>query len=249
MLVITVSRAARRWLIGAAFLAGLTLLISGGLWIGREVGSLAVPVGAMEPLSEVPGARQAVALTFDLNWGEDVARGILDLLEARGVKATWFVSGPWAGGHPELLRRLADAGQEIGSQGYEHVSLTRYSPDEVRASLRRAHEVLTRLLGAPPRLLRPPNGDYNETVLQVARDLGYTVVRWGTDSHDWMNPGAHYVTRRVLRLVHSGDIVLFCANDGCRQTLQALPAILEGLAQRELKPVTVSQLLAGATSR
>ena len=80
----------------------------------------------------------------------------------------------------------------------------------------------------------------------MAQQLGYTVVLWGTDSHDWMNPGVGVITGRVLRLAHPGDIVLLHASDTCKQTDIALPAIISGLRRQGYRLVTVDRLLRDA---
>src|SRR3546814_2728484 len=45
---------------------------------------------------------------------------VLALLEEAGVKATFFTLGWVAERYPALLRRIANAGHEIASHGYEH---------------------------------------------------------------------------------------------------------------------------------
>jgi len=72
--------------------------------------------------------------------------------------------------------------------------------------------------------------------------MGYKVIDFGLDSHDWMNPGVDYIADRVLEKARSGDIILMHASDTCKQTHEALPAIIEGLTSKGFKLVTVSEL-------
>lgn len=62
------------------------------------------------------------------------------------------------------------------------------------------------------KLFRPPYGEYNDLVVQTAREMGYNVIQWSLDSHDWMDPGKDYVINRIKSNVESGDILLFHNN-------------------------------------
>lgn len=62
------------------------------------------------------------------------------------------------------------------------------------------------------KLFRPPYGEYNDLVIQTAREMNYHVIQWSLDSHDWMDPGKDYVINRIKNNVESGDIILFHNN-------------------------------------
>jgi polysaccharide deacetylase family protein (PEP-CTERM system associated) len=74
---------------------------------------------------------------------------ILDLLEHRGVKATFFILGWVADRQPDLVRRILRAGHEIGSHGYEHELITTQTPKQFREDIRRAKFVLEDIIGRP----------------------------------------------------------------------------------------------------
>lgn len=74
-------------------------------------------------------------------------RRLLDLLEARGVRGTFFVLG-WIGEHfPDVVRAIADAGHEIGCHSYWHRLVYQLDPDEFRRDLRQARAVLEDIVG------------------------------------------------------------------------------------------------------
>jgi len=245
VLFVTVSHRAKR----AVRLVVLLVLLLGIARLGLAVttGELAV-MGRLEPIRKVPGVQDKVALTFDLSWGEVMPPKVLAVLREYGLKCTFFLSGPWAASHPDLVAAIVKDGHEIASHGYRHVNMSTLTKEAIEDNIRRAHEAIKAASGQEPRLLRPPNGDYNDLVIQTAESLGYKVIDWGLDSHDWMNPGVSYIVRRVLDRVQPGDIILMHASDTCKQTDQALPGIIEGLASRRLVVVTVSELLAATGS-
>ena len=82
-------------------------------------------------------------------------------------------------------------------------------------------------------------------ILDTALATGYeTVLGFDVDPHDYQDPGARRVAERVTDSVTVGSIVsLHFGHEG---TVEALPAILDGLAAKNLRPVTASQLLAQA---
>lgn len=189
--------------------------------------------------------QKVIALTFDISWGEKRAEPIIDILQQKEVAgATFFLSSPWGKAHPDIVKKISDAGYEIGSHGHKYDNYSSFDDEEIRRQIRAAHAILTDLTGKAPRLIRLPNGDFDQRVLRIADELGYTVIQWGTDSLDWMNPGKDAIVKRVVKQAHPGDIVLLHASDSSRQTHEALPEIIDQLRNKGYRFVSVSELLA-----
>ncbi len=74
---------------------------------------------------------------------------LLDVLAQRGYRGTFFVLGPVAQEHPQLVRRLAEAGHEIGCHGWSHDLLYTMTPERFRDETRRANDVISNLTGRP----------------------------------------------------------------------------------------------------
>lgn len=221
----------------------LGLLILAVLALGPP--DWAIPAGGrLGPVRQAPTREKVAALTFNVSWGVEVPRRVLAALEDGGGKATFFVSGPWAASHPELVREMAAKGHTVASLGHRYIDVTTLSRQELEDDLSRAHRVLEGITGEEPVFFRPPDGRYNDLVLEVAHRLGYTVVTWRTDSLDWKNPQPETIAKRVLGRVAPGDIILLNASDSARQTDRALPAILAGLEERGYRAVTLAELLA-----
>lgn len=77
----------------------------------------------------------------------DQTRDILELLAARGVKATFFVLGLVAEAHPELVREIASHGHEIGSHGWSHELIYRQTPERFAEETRRSKHALEDIIG------------------------------------------------------------------------------------------------------
>lgn len=245
MLVVDLSRRVR-WRLAAAVVLTAVLAWS----IGQEPAvaealpaALPVARGRERPIYRIGTNEPKVALTFDISWGTRMPGPVLDQLDRYGVKATFFLSGPWSERHPEIVRRIAGSGHEVQSHGHKHVNFSTLSAEGVVENLRAAHDILTRLTGQTPSFVRPPNGDFDDKSILAARSIGYETVIWDVDSLDWMNPGVDRIVERVLRLTKPGSIILMHASDSCKQTDQALPRIIEGLRGRGLQIVTLRELL------
>lgn len=190
-----------------------------------------------------------VALTFNIGWGDEKAEPILDKLKKQGIKsATFFLSGSWAERHPDLVNRMVKEGYEIGLLGYDYIDYTELEEEKIRSDISKAQTALKKLNIKDIKLLRAPTGHFDQTTLNVAKKYGLTLVHWSIDSKDWTNPGVKVITENVAK-AKKGDIILFHASDSAMQTEKALPAILDDLKKRNLKPVTVSEMIANAKTK
>lgn len=197
----------------------------------------------LKPIYEVKTDKKIIALTFDISWGTNTPLPVLDILKNSGIKATFFLSGPWVKQYPDIPKRIQADGHEIGSHGYRHINLSNLSKTEIKDELMKAHNNIKEVTGIDANLIRTPNGDYNDQVIEAAHESNYEVIQWGTDSLDWMNPGVNNIIDRVTKRVHPGDIILMHASDTCKQTTEALPVIIKNLKDQGYEFVTVSELL------
>jgi peptidoglycan/xylan/chitin deacetylase (PgdA/CDA1 family) len=188
---------------------------------------LAAALGAVHPaanLSSVPDAGPYFALTFDAHAELRGAGEILELLRQRHIRATIFVTGTFARRYPEILRRAAEDGHEIGNHTFTHPHLTTWAmnhrhdtlPGVTRAmlqnELRRTERAIVAATGvAPSHLWRAPYGEHNATIREWAAELGYRHVDWthaqsdALDALDWVEDrrtrrylGAEAMARRLL---------------------------------------------------
>ncbi|MEC1866106.1 polysaccharide deacetylase family sporulation protein PdaB [Bacillus licheniformis] len=191
-----------------------------------------------------------VALTFNISWGDQKAMPILDTLKANGIKdATFFLSASWAERHPDVVERIRKDGHQIGSMGYAYKNYSQMKKSEIKKDLAKARHSFQKLGLDDLTLLRPPTGQFNKDVLDVAKQYGYTVVHYSINSDDWTNPGVQKIVQNVNETVNAGDIVLFHASDSAKQTKEAMPEIVHHLRSKGLKNVTVSELIANTDAK
>lgn len=240
-MVITVNEETKRRFRLLLALLLLALVARAGLELGRK--DLAV-TGKLRAIRQVETDQKAVALTFDLSWGDHVPERILEALEAGKVKATFFVAGSWADAYPEGLNGLVKAGHELGNLGYEQINYRKHSVAYVRTQIKKTAQAIEAATGLRTRYFRPPNGQYNDDVIMAAAEEGHITVQWDTDSLDWTQSNPEQVVERVLASVHPGDIILFQASDAAVHTPAALPGIIARLKQDGYRLLTLTELMA-----
>jgi len=195
------------------------------------------------PIYSVETPNQQLSVTFDAAWGAEDTDTLLGILADFNVRATFFLCGYWVEKHPEEVRRIFDAGHDIGNHGDTHAHGNQLSLERNKQEIQGVHDKVKDLLGIEMDLFRPPFGEYNNTVIQAAEELGYFAIQWDVDSHDWMNKGPDYEINQVLnhKNLRNGSIILF--HNGARDTPKTLPIILRGLQDRGFEMVPLSELI------
>jgi len=226
-----------------AFKTRITLLL---ILIVMLLASSVVYVQAyhkLKPIYEVETDKKIIALTFDISWGNQTPMPVIEILKENNIKCTFFLSGPWVKQYPDIAKQIQKNGHEIGSHGYRHINLSTLSKAEIKEEVMKAHKNIQEITGIQPKLIRTPNGDYNDNVIEAIHEVNYEAIQWGTDSLDWMNPGVNTIIERVTKKAHPGDIILMHASDTCKQTAEALPVIIKNLKEQGYEFVTVSELI------
>ena len=208
----------------------------------REAESTSPPVEKAVPFhTSGPGEGNRIALTFDDGPTPGVTEIVLEELGKRKLHTTFFMVGQRVLEAPELARRVATEGHEIGNHTFNHLKLTTLSDQRVDEELQQLQETLGETVGFRPVWLRPPYGALRKNQAGIAERNNLGVVLWNIDAHDWSQPGVDAIVETVLTGAAAGSIVL--CHDLHRQTAESLPQILDGLQERGFNFVTVSRLL------
>jgi peptidoglycan-N-acetylglucosamine deacetylase len=198
-------------------------------------------------LTHLPGDEPVVSITFDDGPNPQATPRILDALRRAHVTATFFVLGRHAERWPELVRRMAVEGHQIGNHGYFHRKLHRRTPAYVRDDITRGTEQIVRASGVRPRHFRAPHGFRSPWVTPIAASLGQRTVGWSLGVWDSARPGAAAIAARSIEGMNAGSILLLHDGDGYdpngdrSQTAEALPAIIEGLRGRGFRFTTLPE--------
>lgn len=204
-------------------------------WLGPNVTRL--PAAA--------AARSEISLTFDDGPDPAVTPRVLDLLESRGVTATFFCIGERSRAHADLCREIVRRGHGVENHSSRHLpTFSLRGMGGMRRDIAAAQASITEAAGVAPRFFRPPAGIRSPLLDPVLHQIGLRLVNWTRRGFDTRHqPQA--VTAKLIGGLRAGDILLLhdgqCARTptGTPVVLEVLPRVLDAAAGAHLRPVTL----------
>ncbi|WP_129644752.1 polysaccharide deacetylase family protein [Peristeroidobacter agariperforans] len=190
-----------------------------------------------------------VALTFDDGPDPEITPAVLDMLAQHDARATFFVIGRNLEKHRALGEHIHREGHELGNHSWQHSYLLNFSSAAGHGvEMDRCSQLIKSVTQSDREpLYRPPVGLKSPAMARAAHQRNLNVVAWSIHSRDTFARDPRAVANGVVRRIRPGDIVLM--HDGHDRDnqhrpliLEALPLLLQGLRERGLKSVTVSEL-------
>ncbi len=198
-------------------------------------------------VSQVSVPDKVVALTFDDGPHASLTPRLLDILKKYDAKATFFMLGTNARLYPNVVRRVAAEGHEIGSHSNTHPLLSKCGQGKLVSELDAAESAIVAACGKRPSVMRPPYGGMTAKQRQfVNQKYNYHIVLWDVDPLDWKRPGPAVVAQRLIKGARPGSILL--SHDIHAGTIDAMETAIGTLKAQGYRFVTVSELIAEATA-
>jgi len=150
-----------------------------------------------------------VWLTIDDGPTADTA-ALLDALDARNVKATFFVKGALCAEQPELVRQMLARGHTVANHSETHPSGAFWClpPAAIARQIDECNAALTTITGVTPRLFRVPVGMKNPFVHPILVRRGMTLVGWSVRGFDSFGDDVERVAQRIVPRAGSGSIIV-----------------------------------------
>ncbi|OYV40570.1 MAG: polysaccharide deacetylase family protein [Thiomonas sp. 20-64-5] len=197
-------------------------------------------------LPEAAAQRGEVALTIDDGPDPDVTPAVLDLLDAHGVRATFFCIGERARAHPALCRAIVQGGHAVENHSNRHRhNFSLLGPCGYARELRAAQRTLSSITGTTPRFFRAPAGLRNPFLGPVLARQNLLLASWTRRGFDTRETRPAVVLQRLLRKLRPGDILLLHDGHAARTAqgrpviLDVLPPLLDAIRSANLTPVTL----------
>lgn len=199
-------------------------------------------VPAATPISSVPTDQPVVALTFDDGPHATQTARLLELLARENVRVTFFEIADKVAQHPDIARAIVAAGHEIGNHSKTHANLAELADLEaVRAEVVDAQTIIREATGFTPKVFRAPRLAHGPELWTVLGELGLPSIASNFATRDWdAQTTREQIIERAIK-ADSGDIVLMHTTS--KKTLEVLPEIIVALRAKDLRFVTVSELL------
>jgi polysaccharide deacetylase family sporulation protein PdaB len=231
--------------IGAIVLTSIALLASSLLIYPDSVETLSQTLISSKelPIYCVEKDKPYISISFDAAWGNEDTGKILEILKKQNVRATFFMTGGWIEKYPDDVKAIAAGGHDLGNHSENHKQMSLLSAEECKEEIMKPHEKVKELTGKDMILFRPPYGDYNDTLIQSARDCGYYPIQWDVDSLDWKDYDAATIVRRVSEHKHLGNGSIILCHNGAKHTAEALDELITTLKQKGYQFVPISELI------
>ena len=227
----------------------ITDKVTGGA-VNEALSSNAIYVNATQlfrekelPIYCVKTDKKQIALTFDGAWGNEDTATLLDILERQNVTATFFFTGGWISNFPEDVKTILAKGHEVGNHSENHKQMSTLSKEQCKEEIQIVHTKVKELTGLDMTVFRPPFGDYDDTVIEAANELGYHVIQWDVDSLDWKDYGCDSIIHTVTNHKHLGNGSIVLMHNGAKYTKDALEEMIIELKNQGYEFVKVSELI------
>lgn len=175
------------------------------------------------------------------DWNADDIDSILETLRANNVKITFFIVGEWADKYPEEVKKISEAGHEIGTHSNTHPHVNNLSAEKNLEEIKISVNKLEKLTNQKITLYRTPYGEYNDIVIETSRNNGYFPIQWNIDTLDYEGLNCEEMWNRIKGKLSNGSIIL--SHNGTEHTAESLDTIIKNIKKQGYDFVKVSDLI------
>jgi peptidoglycan-N-acetylglucosamine deacetylase len=183
---------------------------------------------------------ETVYLTFDDGPVLGVTDFVLNELEKRGMKATFFMVGANVKKNPSIAKEILLTGNGIGNHTFHHINGWKTKVEDYLSDFRACDQIIEETLNITPRLFRPPYGKMTQLQAKVIRE-SHELIMWNVLSGDYdRGLTADEVVKNTVRRLNSGAIVVLHDQEKTRDTIKkVLPDLLDSILDRGFQTATL----------
>ena len=193
------------------------------------------------PIYNVQTKEKKVAFTMNCAWNADDIDIILETLKNNDVHITFFMVGNWVDKYPESVKKIYEAGHEIGSHSNTHPHVNNLSAEKNLEEIKLSVNKIEKITGQKTNLYRAPYGEYNDIVIKTAQDNGYYTIQWNLDTLDYEGLNGEEMWSRIGNKLENGSIIL--SHNGTKHTADSLDMLIKNIKNKGFELVTVSELI------
>lgn len=149
--------------------------------------------------------------------------------------------GDWVDKYPEAVKKIADAGHEIGNHSDTHPHVNNLSFEKNQEQIKSCADKIEEITGKRSVLYRGPYGEYNDTVIKAGKEQNHTTIQWSLDTLDYTGLTGDEMWNRLKDKLTKGSIIL--THNGTKYTADSLDKILYNIQEKGFTIVTVSELM------
>lgn len=191
---------------------------------------------------KVQTERKVVAISINCSENVENIDSIVDSLSKMKVKATFYVTGELAQKNPEEIKKIVNNGNEVGNLSYHYSSLKNKKKEDIENEIYKCTEELEKITNTKIKTFRPPYGECNTEIMEVAQKQNLATVQWNVDSLDYNGLNGDEMYERINENLIPGSIILL-HNSG-QYTASCIEDIIYKIQKQGYEIVTVSSLIA-----
>ena len=193
------------------------------------------------PIYDVQTEQKKIAFTMNCAWNDSDIDQILEVLKNNDVQITFFMVGNWVDKYPGSVKKISEAGHEIGSHSNTHPHVTQMSKEKNLEEIKLSASKIENITQKKIELYRAPYGEYNDTVIEAANSCEYFAIQWNIDTLDYKGNTGEEMWKRIKPKLKSGAIVL--SHNGTKHTADSLDMLIKNIKSEGYELVKVSDLI------
>lgn len=219
----------------------VVLFLTASAFSTGEVVETSANSSKLLPIYSVNTKEPKVAITINCAWSVEDIDIILETLKNQNVRVTFFMVGDWVEKNKEAVKKIYEAGHEIGNHSYNHPHVNNLSLDKNKEQIQKCSDLIKSITGKETKLYRGPYGEYNNTVIQAAKDLEHQTIQWSIDSLDYKGLTGEQMWERIEPKLENGSIILM--HNGTENTALSLNEIITKIKEKGYEIVPISELI------
>ncbi|MFD2114371.1 polysaccharide deacetylase family protein [Paenibacillus yanchengensis] len=217
-----------------------------GKGTGTKGSETAGTIGKDKPTvdGKQPSDKKVVALTFDDGPDTKYTPAILDILQEKGVPATFYVVGTQVSKHHDIMKRIVDEGHALGNHSLSHKDFTKLSKKQLQEEIEKNDQLIKAAVGFYPNEIRAPYGALNKTVREMFKQNDRTHVAWTVDTRDWAGTSIKEMREMIRTQTKDRGIILMHSFGGkhIQNTVDMLADVIDDLQKLGFTFVTTEEL-------
>ena len=193
------------------------------------------------PIYNVKTEENKIAFTMNCAWNAEDIDIILETLKNNDVHITFFMVGNWVDKYPEAVKKIHDAGHEIGSHSNTHPHVNNLSAEKNLEEIKLSVSKIEKITGQKTNLYRTPYGEYNDIVIHTAQENKYYTIQWNLDTLDYEGLTGEEMWNRIKNKLEKGSIIL--SHNGTKHTADSLDMLIKNIKAQGFEFTTVSDLI------
>jgi peptidoglycan/xylan/chitin deacetylase (PgdA/CDA1 family) len=188
-------------------------------------------------------SKPQIALTFHGAGELTIAHQILAITKSTSTPISVMAIGAWLNTNPGIGKEILDLGHDLANHTQNHKTMTHLTLKQASAEVAAGKKSLSKVIGTNYGFFRPSGTQKSNSIIRKAAGAaGYAhCISYDVDTLDYQDPAPSAIVKNCMQSIQNGSIVSL--HLGHKNTVKALPLLIQALHEKKLVPVTLTTLL------